>query len=80
MKLTKVLKKGISVKIITGKDKGKIGKVLRIYKSENKVLVDGINLYKKHQKPKKQGQKGEILTIPRPLSISNIAIDKSKEK
>ncbi|MDP3880651.1 MAG: 50S ribosomal protein L24 [bacterium] len=78
MKLTKALKKGATVKVIAGKDKGKTGKVLRVNKAANKVLVDGINLYKKHRKPRKQGQKGEIITIPRPMDISNLRLEKDK--
>jgi large subunit ribosomal protein L24 len=78
MKLTKALKKGVAIKVIAGKDKGKSGKVLRLDKKNFKVLVDGVNLYKKHKKPKKQGQKGEILTIPRPLDISNVRLEKDK--
>lgn len=77
MKLRKALKKGVTVKIIAGKDKGKSGKVLRLGKDKSKVLVEGINVYKKHQKPRKQGQKGEILSVPKPLDVSNVRIEKS---
>mgnify|MGYP001593508061 FL=1 len=57
MKIMKI-KKGDTVKIISGKDRGKQGKVLRVFSKSEKILVDGVSLRKKHQRPKKQGQKG----------------------
>lgn len=65
------LKKGDTVKIISGKDRGKTGAVLKIFTGEGKVLVEGVNLYKKRVRPKRQGQKGETVSVPRPLSASN---------
>jgi large subunit ribosomal protein L24 len=65
------ISKGDTVKIMTGKDKGKIGKVLILMKKQGKVVVDGVNLYKKHQKGEVKG-KGEIVLINRPIDISNI--------
>ncbi|PIT93173.1 MAG: 50S ribosomal protein L24 [Candidatus Harrisonbacteria bacterium CG10_big_fil_rev_8_21_14_0_10_38_8] len=76
MKLTKQLKKGITVKIIAGKDKGKTGKVISIDKEKNKVLVEGVNQFKKHQRPSKQGEKGQTITVDRPLNISNVKVTK----
>lgn len=64
---------GDNVKILLGKDRGKSGKVLRVWTKEGKALVEGINMYKRHVK--KTGQhEGGILDIPKPLNISNIAI------
>ncbi len=60
------------VKIIVGKDKGKTGKVLNVFLKENKVLIEGLNLYKKHVKPKKQGEKGQIISMLRPVNVSNV--------
>ncbi len=68
------LKKGDKVKLLAGKDRGKAGKILNINEAKGTVLVEGINLYKKHQRPKKQGEKGEIVTLPRPVRISNVNI------
>lgn len=68
------IKKGDKVKIITGKDRGKVGGVLAVFPEEEKLTIDGLNLYKKKSKPKKQGQKGEIISVPRPLPASNVML------
>lgn len=65
------IKKGDQVRIISGKDRGKSGKVLRVIAENSKIVVEGINLAKKHMKPKKGGEKGQRVEIPAPLSISN---------
>ncbi len=65
------IKKGDQVKIIVGKDKGKTGKVSKTFKDAGKIIVEGLNLYKKRVKPKGQNQKGEIVSMPRPLQVSN---------
>lgn len=57
-----------------GKDRGKIGKVIRVYSDKNKILLEGLNLYKKHVRPKRQGEKGEVVLVPRPLNASNTMI------
>lgn len=64
-------KKGDTIKIIAGKDKGKTGKIVKIYKAENKILAEGLNIFKKHVRPKKQGEKGEVVQIARPFNASN---------
>ncbi len=61
------------VKVISGKDKGREGIVEKIFPKEKKVLVDGINLYKRHIKGG-YGQKSGIYDIPRPLDISRVAL------
>ena len=68
------IKKGDEVVMLSGKDKGKRGKVLRIVGKEGKVIIEGINLVKKHQRPKRQGEKGEIIVLPRAVDISNVAL------
>jgi len=68
------VKKNDTVLIIAGKDKGKTGKVLRSFLKENSILVEGVNLRKKHVKPKKQGEKGQVISVPAHLSISNVKI------
>jgi large subunit ribosomal protein L24 len=66
------IKKGDTIKIIAGKDKGKTGKVLKVLPKKNKVLIDALNLYKKHVRAKRQGEKGEVVSVPRPIDVSNI--------
>ena len=74
------VKKGDTVKILSGDDKGKTGKVLQAFPRRNKVLVEGINTIKKHQKPTRQGQKGQIVEKPMPMSVSNVvSVDAAKK-
>ena len=68
------IKKGDIVQIMAGEEAGKKGKILKVFPESNKILVEGINLYKKHKKPRKQGEKGEIVTVPRSVSIANAAL------
>ena len=68
------IKKEDIVLIISGKDKNKRGKVLRVFSDEGRVLVEGINLRKKHQKPRKAKEKGQIMEMPAPISVSNIKV------
>ena len=68
------LKKDDTVEIQRGKDKGKTGKVLSVLPKDGKVLIEGINQYKRHVKAKAQNQKSEIVTITKPLPISNVAL------
>ncbi len=65
------LRKGDAVLIISGKDRGRKGKILKTFPKKSKILVEGINLRKKHQKPKRTGEKGQMVTLPAPISISN---------
>lgn len=64
-------KKGDSVLIITGKDKGRTGKITKALPKDLKILVEGINLKKKHVRPKKEGEKGQVVEIPAALDASN---------
>ncbi|MDP3093473.1 MAG: 50S ribosomal protein L24 [bacterium] len=66
------IKKGDQVIIISGKDRSKKGKVLKVFPKENRVLVEGLNLRKKHLKPKKSGEKGETIQVSVPLDASNV--------
>jgi large subunit ribosomal protein L24 len=68
------IKKNDIVKIIKGKDSGKTGKIIKIDKKENKAVIENLNLYKKHVRPRKQGEKGQIVEVPRPIPISNIMV------
>lgn len=68
------LKKGDTVTVIKGKDKGKTEKIEKVFSKENKVLVTGINQFKKHVKGRAAGQKSEIATITKPISIANVKL------
>lgn len=68
------IKKNDNVIILTGKDRGKQGKVLRVLTEDNKVLVEGMNLKKKHQRPRKQGEKGQVIDMSHPIHVSNVAL------
>lgn len=65
------IKKGDIVKIIAGKDNGKQGKVSRTLPSVGKIVVEKINIVKKHVKPKREGEKGQRVEIAAPLDVSN---------
>ncbi|MFA5932349.1 MAG: 50S ribosomal protein L24 [Candidatus Paceibacterota bacterium] len=66
------LKKGDNVIIIAGKDKGKSGKIIHVLVKKNKVIVDGLNMMKKHQRPRKSGEKGTMKDIEMAMSASNV--------
>ncbi len=66
------IKKGDKVTIITGKDKGKSGSVVRAFPQDSKVLVEGINLKKVHERARKQGEKGKIVERALPVHVSNV--------
>jgi len=72
------IKKGDQVLIISGKDRTKKGKVLRSFPKEGRILVEGINIRKKHQKPKKSGEKGQIVELPGLIQASNVKLICSK--
>lgn len=65
------IKKGDTVLIISGKDRTRTGKVLNVFPKEETVLVEGINLRKKHVRPKRSGEKGQIVQVPVPINVSN---------
>ena len=68
------IKKDDKVKILTGKDKGKIGKVLKVVKKNNRVVVENINVVKVHQKPSQANPQGGIADKNMPLDASNVMI------
>ena len=68
------IKKDDTVLIITGKDKGKKGKVLESFPRQNKVVIEGVNIVKKHRRAKKEGEKGQVVEILRPLNVSNLKL------
>lgn len=73
--------KGDEVVVISGDDKGKIGKVLQVYPSIGKIIVEGVNIIKKHRRANGPGQEGEIVEIEAPLYASKVMLwDAEKKK
>lgn len=68
------LKKGDQVIVTAGKDKGRREKIERIFPDKNKVLLPGVNVYKKHLKPKGEKQPGGIVEINKPLPVASVAL------
>ncbi|MBR1413781.1 MAG: 50S ribosomal protein L24 [Bacilli bacterium] len=76
------VKVGDNVKVIAGKDKGKEGKVIKTLKLKDKVVVEGINIVKKHVKPNQMNQNGGIFDVEAPIHVSNVKVivDEKKSK
>ena len=74
------LKTGDKVIVISGSDKGKTGIVQRAYPSLNKVVVEGVNVHKKHKKPTQATPEGSVVDIYVPIDVSNVAIVDPKTK
>lgn len=68
------IKTNDKVKIISGKDAGKIGKVIQVFPKEEKVVVEGVNIMKKSLKSKKQGEKGQVIELAGPMHASKVAL------
>ena len=68
------LKKGDNIKVIRGKDKGKNGKIDKVFPKIGKVLVANINLYKRHLKARSQAQPSEIITLTKPMPEANVIL------
>lgn len=68
------IKTGDKVKIISGKDAGKTGKILQIMVAEKKVVVEGLNLMIKHQRPRREGEKGQRIQFPAPFSAAKVML------
>ncbi|MBI4709126.1 MAG: 50S ribosomal protein L24 [Candidatus Portnoybacteria bacterium] len=68
------IKKNDTILVIAGKDKGKKGKVLKVFPELSKIMVEGMNLVKKHRKPRKQNEKGQVIEIPKPFSVANVKL------
>ncbi len=69
-----MIKKGDNVIVLAGKDKGKSGKVLKYVSGTDRVLVEGVNILKKHIKAKRSGEKGQVVNHPMPIHRSNVMI------
>ncbi|KPJ70748.1 50S ribosomal protein L24 [Microgenomates bacterium DG_75] len=74
------LKKGDSIIVIKGKDKGRKGKIEKILRKTGKVLIPGINVYKKHARKQSEKKPGGIIEIVKPLPVANVALYCSKCK
>ena len=69
-----MIKVGDKVRVITGSNKGKVGKVSKVLRSESRVIVEGVNIVKKHVKPGRTNETGGILEIEAPIHISNVKL------
>ena len=69
-----MIKVGDNVRVITGSNKGKEGKVLKVLRADNKVIIDGVNVVKKHVKPNRTNETGGILEVEAPIHISNVKV------
>ncbi|MCI6349818.1 MAG: 50S ribosomal protein L24 [Tenericutes bacterium] len=74
------IKVGDKVKVITGSNKGKEGKVSKVLRSESRVIVEGVNIVKKHVKPGRTNETGGILEIEAPIHISNVKVLSEEKK
>jgi large subunit ribosomal protein L24 len=68
------IKKGDNVQILSGKNRGKTGAVISVFPDADRISVEGVNMYKKRARPKRQGEKGETVLVVRPLAASNAAL------
>ena len=68
------IRKGDKVMIIKGKDRNKSGKVIELVGNGSAVIVEGLHLFKKSLRPKKQGEKGQIISVPRPMKMENVQL------
>ena len=66
------IKKDDKVKVISGKDRGKVSKVLKVLKPRGKIVVEGVNIVKKHVKPGAVTKEGGIISIEKPIDVSNV--------
>jgi len=73
------IRKGDKVRVLAGKDKGKEGIVMFAFPEKDTVIVEGVNLMKKHQRPQGEGQPGGIIDIDMPMHVSNVAVLSPKD-
>ncbi|MBI4059443.1 50S ribosomal protein L24 [Candidatus Giovannonibacteria bacterium] len=70
--MTGRIKKGDQVFVISGKDRGRTGKILKVYSKDGRILVEGLNLRKRHKRARRSGEKGSIVEHPAPLAASKV--------
>ena len=68
------IKKGDTVTVISGKDRGKNAKVIMVFPKEERIVVEGVGMKKVHRRPRKQGQKGEKVRVSMPFDVSNVLL------
>jgi len=73
------IKKGDNIIVIAGKDKGKIAKVVKTMPKENLIIVEGVNMKKKHERARKSGSKGQIVEVAMPIHVSNVMLLEGKK-
>lgn len=74
------VKKGDTVQVIAGKDKGKVGEILLVVPKKSQVVVKGVNMRTKHVKPRQEGESGQIVTQEAPIHSSNVMLYSEKQK
>lgn len=74
------IKKGDNVVLLTGDEKGKKGKVAKIITKRGTAIVEGLNIKKRHQRPRKEGAKGQMLDVAMPIQVSNLALAEKQSK
>ena len=75
------IKTNDQVLVLAGKDKGKTGRVLRVLRKEERVVVEGVNIVKKHQKPNNANENGGIFEMEAPIHVSNVKkVEDTKKK
>ena len=74
------VKVGDNVRILAGKDKGKEGRIIKTLKKDNKVVVEGINIIKKHVKPNRMNEVGSIQEMEAPIHVSNVKVEAEEKK
>jgi len=74
------IRKDDNVIVITGKDAGKEGKIVKVFPKKEMVLISGVNMKKKHARPKKSGQKGQIIEVNAPIHASNVMLVEGGKK
>lgn len=72
--MTLRIKKGDNVKVRIGKDRGKTGKVTAVDQKTGRIVIDGLNTVKKHVRPRRQGEKGEIVAVSRSIPAGNVMV------
>jgi large subunit ribosomal protein L24 len=66
------IKKGDKVIVISGASRGKKGDVVKVFPENDKILIEGVNLKKKHEKKHARGGQGQVISVPRPIHVSNV--------
>ncbi|QQS61569.1 MAG: 50S ribosomal protein L24 [Candidatus Moraniibacteriota bacterium] len=68
------IKKGDKIRVLTGKERNKDGVVVSVQPTKGRLIVEGINLTKRHRKPQRKGEKGQIVEVNAPINVSNVAL------